>query len=82
MAESVSDLRITTDTPYLSLMSELWGVYCEDFGENWPRYNGIQLYITQYPFQTEMAVIHSYSISLLNLDYPCLLLNMHSQKEP
>ena len=23
---------------------ELWGVYCEDLGENWPRYNGTALY--------------------------------------
>ena len=25
-------------------MGELWGVYCEDLGENWPRYNGTALY--------------------------------------
>ena len=29
-----SDIRLTTDTPYLALTGELWGVYCEDFGEN------------------------------------------------
>ena len=23
---------------------ELWGVYCEDFSENWPHYNGTALY--------------------------------------
>ena len=34
VTESESDIRITTDTPYLALMGELWGVYCEDFGEN------------------------------------------------
>ena len=28
----------------LTLTSELWGVYCEDFGENWPRYIGTALY--------------------------------------
>ena len=27
------------DTPYLALTDELWGVYWENFGENWPRYN-------------------------------------------
>ena len=26
------------------LTSELWGVCGEDFGENWPRYNGTALY--------------------------------------
>ena len=44
MTESESDIRITTDTPYLTLMDELWGIYWEDLGENWPRYNGTALY--------------------------------------
>ena len=38
MAESESDITITTDTPWLDLTGELWGVYCEDFGENWERF--------------------------------------------
>ena len=45
MAGSESDIRITTGTPYLALTGELWGVYCEDFGENRPRYNGTALYV-------------------------------------
>ena len=40
VAESESDFKITSVTPYLALTGELWGVYCGDFGENWPRYNG------------------------------------------
>ena len=28
-------------------MDKLWGVYCEDLGENWPRYNGTALYIVK-----------------------------------
>ena len=31
-------------TPYLALTGELWGVYCEDFGENWPHHNSTPLY--------------------------------------
>ena len=31
--------------PIASLTGELWGVCCEDFGENWLRYNGTALYI-------------------------------------
>ena len=42
--EIESAFRITTGTPYLTLTGELWGVYCEDFGENRPRYNGTALY--------------------------------------
>ena len=39
------DFRITTYTLYLALTGELWGVYCEDFRENWQRYyNGTVLY--------------------------------------
>ena len=36
-------IRITADTPYLALTGKLWGVYCEDFREKWPRYNGTAL---------------------------------------
>ena len=44
-AELKSDFKFTTDSPYLALTGELWGVYCEDFGENWPSYNGTALYV-------------------------------------
>ena len=44
VAESESDIWITTDTQYLALMGELWDAYCKDFGENWPCYNGTALY--------------------------------------
>ena len=30
----------TKDTPYLALAGKLWGVCCDDLGENWPHYNG------------------------------------------
>ena len=36
VAESKLDIRITTDTPYLTLTGELWGVYYADLGENLP----------------------------------------------
>ena len=39
------DFELTTDTPYLALTGELWGICGEDFGENRPRYNGTALYI-------------------------------------
>ena len=29
---------------YTHLTGELWGAYCENFRENWPRYNGTVLY--------------------------------------
>ena len=45
--EQKSDTELTRDTPYLALTGELWGVYCEDLGENWPRYNGTALYMYQ-----------------------------------
>ena len=43
VAEHKFDFKLITDTPYLALKGELWGVYCEDSGENWPRYNGTVL---------------------------------------
>ena len=36
------------DTPYLALTRDLWGVFCEDFGENWSRYNGTALYMEDW----------------------------------
>ena len=39
-AAEQSDFELT----YLALTSELWGVCCEDLGENWSRYNGTALY--------------------------------------
>ena len=42
--EHKSDFKLTTDTSYLALMGELWGVCCENFEEKGPRYNGITLY--------------------------------------
>ena len=31
-AQCESDFKLTTDTPYLALTGEPWGVYCEDLG--------------------------------------------------
>ena len=39
-----SDFEPTTDTPYLVLTDELWGVCYENFEENWPCYDGTALY--------------------------------------
>ena len=35
-----SEVIFMKDTP----TSELWGVFCEDLGENWQRYKGTALY--------------------------------------
>ena len=46
-----SEFAFITDSPYLALMGELWGVCCcEEFGENWPRYNGTALYFVVLPY--------------------------------
>ena len=44
VAECISNFNLTTDTPHLALTGELWGVYCEYFGENWLHYNSTALY--------------------------------------
>ena len=43
-AEHKSDIKLTKDIPYLALMGELWGVYCDDLGDNWPRCISIKLW--------------------------------------
>ena len=45
-AERNSDFKLTPDIPYLALAVELWCVFCENLGENWPRYTGTALYQT------------------------------------
>ena len=42
-AEHELDYGSKKDTPYLALTGELWAVFSEDFGENWPRYDGATL---------------------------------------
>ena len=39
-----SDFKLTTDTPYLAFMAELWGVFYENFEENWLHYKSTALY--------------------------------------
>ena len=29
------NIEPTEDTPYLNVTGEPWGVFCDDFGENW-----------------------------------------------
>ena len=43
--EHKSHFKLTATTPYLALTGEPWGVYYENFEENWPRYNGTRLYL-------------------------------------
>ena len=44
-AEHKSDVKLTTDTPYLALTGKLCGVSCEHFGENWLCYYGTVLFL-------------------------------------
>ena len=38
-------IKITMDTPYFDVTGELWSIYCKEFGENWPHYNGTTRHI-------------------------------------
>ena len=73
-AERVSDFILTTDTPHLALTGELWGVYCEDLGENWQRYNATTLYVehVQYtcPIRVPYGMIQHKDIFLPVLGFP------------
>ena len=45
--QNINQTESTKDTPYLLLMGELWCIFCNNFGENWPCYNnGTTLYNT------------------------------------
>ena len=43
-AKYASEVIFTKVIPYLALTGKLWGVFCEDLGENQPRYTGTALY--------------------------------------
>ena len=49
-AEHESDLKITTDTPYLGQTGELLGICCGDIGKNWPGNKDNTLYMHIYIF--------------------------------
>ena len=63
-AESESNIRITTDIPYLALKGELWCVYCEDFNH----LNGTALYSDTHSFGSRTAIyLHLLSSFHINL---------------
>ena len=47
VAKHRSDIKLTTYTPYLTLMGELWGVCCMEIGENWLHYKDTTLYCVE-----------------------------------
>ena len=53
VAEPKLNFKIKTDTLYLTLMGELWGVYFEDLVESWPCCNGT----APQPMQTPAGII-------------------------
>ena len=59
--------------PYLALTVELWDVFCEDFEENWPRYNGTAWYMCFLTiFMTwiwESMTVHRHYIRIINRRY-------------
>ena len=44
VAERKSAFKLKTNTPYLTLMGELWGAYGEDLGDSWLSYNSTAVY--------------------------------------
>ena len=55
----------TEDTPYLTLTGDLWHIFCEHFGENWPHYNGTPLY--HFPFHRVIYNKPQYMYKCINL---------------
>ena len=54
-AERKSDFKLTKVTEYIALTGELWGVYYENFKENWQRYNDTALNIEKINYIHEPA---------------------------
>ena len=68
-AGRVSDFNLTTDNPHLALTGELWDIYCDDLGANWPRYNGTALYYCS-------QWIHVIDLSIHNKENKSLIVSM------
>ena len=55
-------LEATKDTPYLAQTGGRWSFFCDDLGENWPRYNVTALYthnrspISRIPMQAMLCL--------------------------
>ena len=49
-------------------MGELWGVHCEDLGENSARHNGIALQVTSYFMGYELAKADKNMTWIMTLD--------------
>ena len=82
--ERKSDLKLTTDTPYLALTGKLWGVYYVNF-EDWPRYNGTALYLEAqhtcwWSGDTKDQGISKYDIDLVFQDIPGLPWNVRKSE--
>ena len=58
------------DTPYLALMGELWGVFCEDLAENWLLKNIFDISDAYFPqllsYPTENYVMLDHAITVMS----------------
>ena len=71
LKQYINQCQIASYNPYLTLTGELWGVFCEDLVENWPRYNGTALYhynkFKKFKFKIPLLpLIHSISSTTHN----------------
>ena len=64
-AEYKSDAGSTNDTPYLTLVGELWGAFCKYFRDNWLCYNDTALYVNVLDIQHYWAEVLTYPSSVL-----------------
>ena len=74
-----SDFKLITDTQYLALTGEPWGVYYDNFEDNWPRYNGIALnlaagYAHRHKYWPSAGCKYN-STMLTKSEWTCLLLS-------
>ena len=64
--KSKPDFELTTDTPYLTLTGKLWGVYYENFYENW-HHTVCMITTHSSPWCTLMSCFGSRILSMLHL---------------
>ena len=50
-------------------MAEPWGVYYDNFEENWPRYNGTALYPVDNKFALAKVMAQRPAITWTNVDH-------------
>ena len=68
-AKYASEVIFTKSTPYLPLTGKLWGVFCEQLGENWSHNNSTQLNSQKHHIAASLGSVMWYLLPVWRMVY-------------